>query len=264
MTLPPTPIPPTPTPAPCPGTVPGKHVDQIVNAVSEAQEAYDAVFESVYWLKRDTNLIANERWRTSLGTSLGTMADVVDTLDCLISRGAVFVSIRDLTSKLRSYERLVSTNLAAHNAEGITEIRKTQRDVSDLLREAQAAPAERRIRTEKAKAEREAAAQTARDARAGIATVEGRGTSAERVTLTAGTYEVQVEWSGNSSRVGGRSIGRNFAIWLDGAGLRCNLLVNDIGVSGSESHFCNVQEGTVRIQVEATSAASWSIKFERD
>ena len=270
ITLPPTPIPPTPTtmptptPAPCPGTVPGDRDDQIVDAVSEAQEAYDAVFPLVYELRRNTNLIVDETWRTSLRTGLDGMADAADTLDCLLDRGFTYASVRDLVGKLRIYEGLISKNFAAYDAEGITSVRNTQRDISDLLPRAKAAPVERRKRVEQAKVEREAAAraadQAARDARAGIATVEGRGTSAERVTLSAGTHVVKVSWSGNSR--GGT--GTNFAIWLDGAGLRCSLLVNTIGASGSESHFCNVEGGTVRIQVEAAAAASWSIRFERD
>ena len=88
-------------------------------------------------------------------------------------------------------------------------------------------------------------------------TVQGRGTSAESVSLPEGTYRVRARWSNST---------KNFEIWFkDSSAFECQLLVNNhTDESGDETHFCDHPGGRLRIQVEAGSGAEWSIRFERD
>ena len=91
-------------------------------------------------------------------------------------------------------------------------------------------------------------------------TVSGSGTSTKKVNLPAGIYDVRVEWRKNDDGFGAD----NFIVEIVGASWhRCSLLVNAIAISGSETHFCSL-EGDVRIQVEASPSANWTIRFERD
>lgn len=91
-------------------------------------------------------------------------------------------------------------------------------------------------------------------------TVSGTGTSAKKINLPQGIYDIHVRWRDNTHSLGG---GSNFIIRLLNVRYPCSLLVNEIGTSGSETHFCSLG-GTVRIQVEAESRAKWTITFVRD
>ncbi|MCY4108718.1 MAG: hypothetical protein OXG11_06795 [Chloroflexi bacterium] len=208
-------------------------------------------------LREDSDLIADEGWKTTLGNRLAELEAIVESLDCLTASGTAIVHnrLRELAVELQEYVSDLSRNLQAEDMEGLMSYSQNQAQVNigELARRADAALSADLAAVETAR-------RKAQDARAGIVTVEGRGTSAERVTLPVGTYVLRVSWSGNSNR----GTGTNFVIWLDGAGLRCNLLVNVIGASGSESHFCNVAGGGLRIQVEAAATASWSIRFVPD
>ncbi len=263
MTLPPTPVVPTATPTPplCPPPGAVGHANRIVVTTAETKSLVRDTRRLAENLRQDNSLIEDDGWKTSLGNRLGELEAIVELLECLTASDKAIVHnrLRELTVESQGYFANLSRNLQAEDVEGPMSYSQNQAQVNigELARRAEAA-----LAADSAAAE--TARRKAQDARAGIVTVEGRSTSAERVTLPAGTYEVGVRWSGNTSTVARRQVGRNFVIWLDGAGLRCNLLVNEIGASGSQSHFCNVEGGTVHIQVEATSAASWSIRFEWD
>ena len=247
ITIPPTrTATPTATPRECPPPTASAYDSHVVKTLADIERIGTNIFQ----------LIAN--WNT-VSKNLEQMFDAMDALDALADKldclspspnaSSLQKAMNQIATRLRVYVPAATEAIPGSDLDRMRDASGMMRGIISDTREAQTLIGEY-----------QAARATERDRRAGIVTVQGRGTSAERVTLPAGTYEVQVTWSGNSR---GRS-GTNFAIWLDGAGLRCNLLVNVIGASGSESHFCNLEGGTLRIQVEAASAASWSIRFERD
>ena len=98
------------------------------------------------------------------------------------------------------------------------------------------------------------------------ATVSGTGTSAKKVTLPAGTYEVEVQWENNFIRAFGASTAGILQVQLlNIADFRCRFLVAfELSSSGSQTHFCEHAGGELRIQVDAQGNAEWSITFVRD
>ena len=107
---------------------------------------------------------------------------------------------------------------------------------------------------------------TPRPSTAGSATVSGMGTSAKKVTLPRGTYEVEVQWENNVMRAFGATTAGIIQVQLlnvEDFGCRF-LVIGELAASGSQTHFCEHDGGELRIQVEAQASAEWTIRFVRD
>ncbi len=266
MTLPPTPVVPTatPTPPPCPPPGAAGHERQLLESGRETARLVGEVRQLTIRLNRDPGLIDDASWRTAFEDGLAELDGIADKLGCLTASGRTVTHRRlsELRGELRDYMAALLRSYRVDYAKGLTEHRQAETSLLELARRAEAALAEDQARAKAVRIEREARIQAAQDARRGIANISGAGTSAERIALPPGTYKVSVNWSGNTTSVGRQRIETNFSIRLDGADLNCRLLVNEIGASGAESHFCDLEGGTLRIQVKA--AGSWSIRFERE
>ncbi len=97
-------------------------------------------------------------------------------------------------------------------------------------------------------------------------TVSGTGTSAKKVTLPRGTYEVEVRWENNVIQAFGASTAGIIQVQLlNIADFGCHFLVpGELAAEGSQTHFCEHDGGELRIQVDAQASAEWSIRFKRD
>ena len=107
---------------------------------------------------------------------------------------------------------------------------------------------------------------TPRSSAAGSATVSGMGTSAKKVTLPRGTYEVEVQWENNVMRAFGATTAGIIQVQLlniEDFGCRF-LVIGELAASGSQTHFCEHDGGELRIQVDAQAGAEWTIRFVRD